>query len=125
LRTKGFRHKPDGAVDFYVDFKVTADVKYDTKNYEVYSGIAPGLEYSGDRGFEYKSYTEPRTEYIYYRDGTLLIDVIDPFSDKLVWRGEAKKRLPKKKESSQKKREQLLDRAVAAVLANFPPTEKK
>ena len=52
------------------------------------------------------------------------MDIIDPFTDKLIWRGVANKRLSKEKESSQQKREQMIDQAIAAVLADFPPDEK-
>ena len=54
----------------------------------------------------------------------MLIDIIDPVTDKLIWRGVANKRLPKEKQSSQINREKMIDQAVSAVLENYPPATK-
>lgn len=124
LKAKQLSKTSDVAVDFYVNVTVTAEMRVDVKDYQVYSGVGEGYRYSRDTGFQSSFSSEQKTDYIYYRDGTLLVDIIDPFSDKLIWRGVAKKRLPKEKKSSQQKREKMIDQAISAVLADFPPDEK-
>ena len=125
LKAKQLSQVTEGAVDFYVNMTVTAEMRVDIKNTQVYSGVGGGYNFNRDTGFQSTLSTEQQTDYIYYRDGTLLVDIIDPSSDKLIWRGVANKRLPKDKQLSQKKREKLIDQAVSAVLADFPPAEKK
>ena len=54
-----------------------------------------------------------------YDQGTLLIDVIDVASDKLVWRGASSQALPNL--SDPQRLTDHINAAVAAVLAQFPP----
>lgn len=124
LKTKQMTHVPDAAVDFYINVAVTAKAAVEIENYQVYTDVGQGYSYSRDAGLRAARLTERHTKIIEYRDGTLVVDVIDPFSDKLVWRGIAKKRLPKIQEASQQKREALIDEVISAVLADFPPNKK-
>ena len=108
-----------GDVDFYVNFSVTTNQRVDIENYNTYSGAAPGYNWNRDTGLQKSIYTEQKTELVYYREGSLVIDIIDPSSDKLIWRGVAKKNL--NEELSKGQREKLINQAVSAVLADFPP----
>lgn len=54
-----------------------------------------------------------------YRQGTLVVDVIDAESDQLVWRGAVSDALPTTRDPD--KRQKKLDKAVAKLFKEFPP----
>lgn len=124
LKAKELSKVASGAVDFYVNVTVTAKARINIENYQVYTEIGQGYSYNRHAGFYPTRLTETHTKTTEYRDGSLVVDVIDSFSDKLVWRGVAKKRLPKDEETSHLKRKQLIEQAVSVVLADFPPVKK-
>lgn len=55
-----------------------------------------------------------------YKEGTLILDVIDWKSKQLIWRGFAQGTIDP--DAPTEKREQRLNEAVTRMLANFPPT---
>ena len=57
-----------------------------------------------------------------YTQGTLIIDLIDADSRKLLWRGVADRRLPGFKTPEQ--RQAYLDETVTAILSKFPPSRQ-
>jgi hypothetical protein len=89
------------------------------------TGVGEGYYFRRDTGFQSSLASHEKQEFVYYREGTLLIDIIDSTTDKLIWRGTANKRIPKEKGLSQEKRQKLIKRAVnaSAVLADFPPSD--
>lgn len=54
-----------------------------------------------------------------YREGTLVLDVVDAGSNKLVWRGTAQAQLSE--HMSAAKSQRLIDRSVDKLLKDFPP----
>ena len=58
-----------------------------------------------------------------YQEGTLLIDVIDPVSKQLIWRGSGQARV--REWSTPEDREKRIHEAVKEILAEFPPGAKK
>ena len=56
-------------------------------------------------------------------NGTLVLDMYDPTSKQLVWTGTATKTL--NPSSNQEKNQKNLDKAMAKLLKNFPPPQKK
>jgi Domain of unknown function (DUF4136) len=56
-------------------------------------------------------------------NGTLVLDMYDPTSKQLVWTGTATKTL--NPSSNQEKNQKNLDKAMAKLLQNFPPPQKK
>jgi Domain of unknown function (DUF4136) len=56
-------------------------------------------------------------------NGSLVVDMYDPTSKQLVWTGTATKTL--NPSSNQEKNQQDLDKAVAKLLKNYPPPQKK
>ncbi len=54
-----------------------------------------------------------------YEEGQLTLDVIDPGSRQLIWRGVAKRRLPET--STPEKRTAFIQEAVQETLKDFPP----
>ena len=57
-----------------------------------------------------------------YKQGTLVLDVIDAASKDLIWRGVAQGTIEEK--ATPEEREKKLGEAVTKLLANFPPTNK-
>jgi hypothetical protein len=55
----------------------------------------------------------------YYTEGTLVIDIVDAKTRKLVWRGTADRRIPKFK--SPLERDVFMRDSVAAIFRHFPP----
>jgi hypothetical protein len=55
----------------------------------------------------------------YYTEGTLVIDIVDAKTKKLVWRGTADRRIPKFK--SPLERDVFVRDSVAAIFGHFPP----
>ena len=58
-----------------------------------------------------------------YQEGTLLIDMIDPSSKQLVWRGSGQARI--RQSSSPEEREKRIGEAVQQILEDFPPGAEK
>jgi hypothetical protein len=124
LAAKGFRIKKTGAVDFLVNYTVTVEDKTDISTYNTYQGYAPGFRYgmragSFGSGVSIGYSSVPSTKVINYRQGTLVIDILKPKTDKLIWRGMADGRLPKKQ--TQQESKELLVEVVSKTLENFPP----
>ncbi len=55
------------------------------------------------------------------QEGMLIVDVIDPHTRQIVWRGVLTKNLDSY--ASRRERAKALDEAIAQVLADFPPKE--
>jgi hypothetical protein len=58
-----------------------------------------------------------------YREGTLILDVVDAGSNKLVWRGTAESELSEKMDAN--KSQKLINQAADEMLEKFPPKPKK
>ncbi len=129
-----------GEVDFYINYSVTTDEKVDISQYNTYAGHTSLFSFSpvGPYGYAdgmvdpygYPSVygeaitisnkpTGKATETTEYKEGTLVIDVLDPKTDKLLWRGVSNGKLPKI--ISAEGREAGVKKVVEKILARFPP----
>ncbi|NOJ81672.1 DUF4136 domain-containing protein [Myxococcus xanthus] len=66
--------------------------------------------------------TMPETELREYEEGSLILDVVDPQTKQLVWRGTAQAELDEN--ASAEKQQRRLDESVKDVLERFPPKTK-
>jgi hypothetical protein len=57
-----------------------------------------------------------------YTEGTLIIDILRPGGEQLVWRGTGTTRI--REEKDPEKRTQKVNDAVDKILAQFPPRKK-
>ena len=127
MAAKGLQKIAKSSADFYVNYNVTSQEKTDLKTYNSYNGYYPGYSWRNgfDRGrnFAYYDpmYTMPVQEQVLteYLQGTLIIDMIDPKTNKLIWRGTGGKRLDDG--MSQEEREHLVNEVVSRVLDQYPP----
>ena len=113
LREKGYAEvsDPEGA-DFSVDFTIGAKERTDITSYpQPYGGW-------GWRGGWGGPYWGDALDVHQYQEGTLSVDVFDVHSHRPVWHGWAKKEIS---EQDIAHSAEPVRRAVAAVLAKFPP----
>lgn len=92
LAAKGFALTPQGPVDFWIDYRLA-------KREETDAGVVPHGEVC--------------------EEGSLILDVTNPKTGKLIWRGIAKARIDKS--NPPEVRRQRLTNAVTAVMKAFPP----
>ncbi len=118
LVTQGFEFST--APDFYVNYSITSEKKTDIRSYDNYSGYGPswgwGVGY-GHRGMSLSAHTETRVDE--YQQGSLVVDVIDPASLELIWRGIGSKRLPESTDAAEM--DKLVADVVKSILVKFPP----
>jgi len=115
LATKGFVRQQGGAApDFYVAYHGTSQDKYDvtTQGYS-YGGWGGGWGgyYGGGMGV-----STAHTTVDQYKEGTLVIDVIEAKERAMVWRGTAKDAVHSQEEAREK-----VDEAIPMILEDFPP----
>jgi hypothetical protein len=113
LQAKGWQK-----VDSDGDVAITAiGATQDKQEYQTfYNGFEPGWGWWGWRGPRNET-----TEVINYRTGTLVLDMYDTNSKRLIWRGTASDTVDKKPEKNEKK----LEKAVDKMLDKFPPKGKE
>lgn len=106
--------------DFLIRMSLTAKDRTGVREYEARGGYAPGFVWRRDYGFQVsKPPTETQVEMLEYREGTLVLDIVNPLTGKIVWRGVGRKSL--KGELGPMQRRLVISEVVGAVLANFPP----
>jgi len=114
LTTKQFSQVDKENADFLVLYNVEVEQRISSNN--VSGGISMGRSTRGRHGsIGISTGSQVRT----YDRGTLLIDVIDVASDKLVWRGVSSQALPDL--SDPQRLTDHINSTVAAVLKQFPP----
>ncbi len=57
-----------------------------------------------------------------YTEGTLMIDIVDPGANQLIWRGTGQSRISESK--TPEERTENINEAVEKILAQFPPEKK-
>lgn len=79
----------------------------------------PTLEtfYNGFDGWLWSGFADATTYVEHYTEGTLVVDMFDTKTKKLIWRGSASDVLSGKPEKDEKK----LDKAVSKMFEHFPP----
>lgn len=111
LTAKGWTQVPSGANVSIVAIEMTRDQKtLDT----FYNGFGGGWRWGG--GFQ-----ESTTTVNSYKVGTLVVDLFDANSKKLVWRGSSSDTLSSKSDKNIK----ALDKGVQKMFDHFPPSEGK
>ena len=122
LQSQGFTKSSNESADFLVNYSIVVEDRTDIQTYNNYNGMYPGYAYRGGyygRGYGavYSSGTE--TQVTHYKLGTLIIDIINPETDQLMWRGAADGRLPKG--ADREESDDLARKYVSKILSEFPP----
>lgn len=123
LDAKGFQAKTVGQTDFWMNYHVS---KQDHMKIDTFSGYPQGMHGSAGVGtygsavsIGYSSGPTVRT----YREGTVVLDVIDTRDNKIIWRGIAEGRLKKSLTPSDKNR--IAAEVSRELLADFPPQAER
>ena len=126
LQSKGYtKVTHEAEADFLINYGVTTENRTDIRSYNTNGGYAPGFNYYGaygtrgsSVGIGYSSGSDTRT--IHYKQGTLVIDVILPPKDELIWRGMAEGKMSKKQHSADE-REAKINEIISDTMSTFPP----
>jgi len=113
LTSRGYKISGDAA-DFYVAYHLSLKRKLDLE--PVTGSIVVGRGYYGSWGGIALHNGSAVTE---YEEGTLVIDVNDAKTKKLVWRGWASRRV--REHSTPEQTTDTINKAVEEILARFPP----
>lgn len=111
-------------VDLLINYSFVIEDRSDIQTYNNYYGMYPGYPFDAGYGF-YGRHTgfafNPvfDTLVTHYKQGTLIIDIISPITNKLMWRGSADGRLPT--DTNRKARDRLVNNYVSRILRHFPP----
>ena len=107
LQSRGFRLVPAEEAEFLVTFVVTLEERLRaTGSHSGYWGHRP----------RYGGYVYSRTDVRSFQDGTLVIDIVDPDSRNLLWRGWARGLVP----TADRNRDRIHE-GVRRILRKFPP----
>ncbi len=114
LRKRGYTEASgtEGA-DFLITYHVSSEDKISVDSFHGSYGYYPCWGCYGP-GFGYDRDVHVRQ----YKQGTFMLDVIDPASEKLMWRGTAGKRLVS---GTPEERDEYVRSIVTAILEKFPP----
>jgi hypothetical protein len=119
LAKKGLSKTDGEKADLFIGYQVGIDQEKQFNTFDTGWGYGPGWRggwYGGGGGM---STTTTSTIQI----GQLGLDMYDPAAKQLVWRGTASKTIDPK--AKPEKRQKNLQKAVAKLLKNYPPKQKK
>jgi len=110
LMERGFQKAPREVADFLVLFQLSLERRFDTRTVnEPYR--MHGSEWEVNR-------VVTREETFEYKRGTVVVDVLDARSRRLVWRGSSSDAL----ELDQVPSAEHVEKRVSEIVAKFPPT---
>jgi len=118
LALQGYKKVAENA-DLQLNYSVLTQDKTDIRTYNTYSGYPSRWGWRGGYGYRGMGMGSSDTVIKTYQSGTLVIDFVDPASNKLVWRGLGSERLPEEKTSEIM--DSLVKKVVESVLNKFPP----
>jgi hypothetical protein len=116
LSAKNYRQVDSGKPDFYISYHMTVEQKISSSN--VSGGISVGRGSYGSYGGVGVGIGNGSTVRA-YDQGTLLIDVTEVSSGKLVWRGISTQIVSE--HSNPEKTTEIVNTTVAKILEQFPP----
>ena len=127
LTDKKFKQTSEGTVDFLVNYIVNVrdDIEVDKlPKYEGFSERYVAFDRHGRfvnvAEFQMRKDLDSKVDYTSIVKGTLIIDILEPNTKKLLMRMIAEKPLPEKKVSADVRR-QRVDEVIEDLLSNFPP----
>src|SRR5690349_25077715 len=120
LRLKGYQALPEGEPDFYVAYHVGLKDSSPNMSTQYYSDGKAGHAFSHSADTRSAGKSAPAVnDTPSYLGGSLLLDIIDARSQKLVWRGTAAGEVDPGLTSEQ--RDARTKAIVHSVLSHFPP----
>lgn len=115
LEKRGYtKASGDDSADFFITYHVKAEDKISATSFHGSYGYYPCWHGCVGMGVGYDRDIHVRQ----YKQGTFMLDIIDPASEKLMWRGSAGQRLVS---GTPDERDEYVQEIVSAILAKFPP----
>ncbi len=115
LKAKGFKMVDNpGQADFLVSYFTAVKTRRNEEHITTSMGYGFNTWGMGLRS---------ETRVTEYEEGSLVIDIIDPKSRELTWRGRSRSRVIDK--ATPGERTEKINRAVSAILEGFPPKERE
>jgi len=117
LAAQGFvKATGEQSADFLVTYYVSAETKLSISSFHSDFGYYPcwGGCYRYGMGYGMNQDVNVRQ----YKEGTFMLDIVDPASSELMWRGAAGKRLST---GTPEERDTYVNEIVSSILAKFPP----
>ena len=112
LTARGYELRSTGTPDFRVRYHAAVEDAVDVRMLNRSYGYGPG--WGGPRGgVVTETYARK------YEQGTLILDIVDANSEKLVWRGFAQAEVDRS--ATPEQRRQRIGDAIRQILAGFPP----
>jgi hypothetical protein len=106
----------DQSIDFLITYHVSAETAYTVSSFHNHFGYYPCTFGCRRHGFGHGLLGTNNTVVKSYKRGTFMLDVIDPASTELIWRGSAGKRLST---GTPQERDTAITEIVAAILVKF------
>lgn len=120
LLKKGFKLLDSGTSDFWVNYHISKQNHMKISNFSGYpSAGAHGAVSAGTYGSAVAVGYSSGPSVKEYKEGTVVIDIIDVKSSKIVWRGIAEDRLPKGMDHAA--RDKMASVITRELLEDFPP----
>ncbi len=120
--THGYLKSETGEADFLVIYRFVIENKTRVTVLHPYYDYPYSWRFGYHHRYYYSSfawhYYPERYAYEYQR-GTLVIDLVDPKTKKLMWRGMAYENI--RPNTSPDKKQQYVTRAIKSILSRFPP----
>lgn len=115
LTRRGFVKRESGTPDFYIGYHAAIERKLNVSVMHDYYGYGSGFGHYPERFDPHvKTYASE------YDEGTLVLDIANPSTMKLLWRGSAQTALMGS--TSPQHKEQRVKEAVRRILDRFPPS---
>lgn len=106
--------------DFLIGYHAAVKDKTDVQTINTSYGYGPGWGWEYGYGNRPYGWTGAPETFVYeYEEGSLILDIVDPESNELIWRGSAQAEVDRS--ASPEKREKKINEAVERILAQFPP----
>lgn len=122
LASKGYVETETDKADFRAAFFITVEDKTQVTTINDYYGYGPGYG-PGWGGWYGAGYGGSQTVVDNYQQGTLIIDISDGETGKLIWRGSGSARLKEKTDPATA--QARANDAVTQILSKFPPPPVK
>lgn len=124
LKDRGYQKSDNKEADFFVLYRMVLENKTRVTVMNPYYDYPYSWRFGYRRAF-YSSFAwsyYPEERIYEYQRGTLVIDIVDAKSKKLLWRGMSYEDVSPN--TTQKKKQRYVDRAIKSILSRFPPLQK-
>lgn len=117
LVSRGYQ-KTDSAPDFWVSYSAAIESKINAFSVPSYGYSTPYIDPYGGVRYNYSGWNGG-TSITQYDEGTLIIDIADAKTKRLIWRGSVSDVVDPSRPPA--KRQQIIDQAISKAFAEFPP----